>query len=119
MYLLTNCEVKTKAQAWKILFSYMRRWAIEQTFRFNKSELALESPRLWFWENRQKIMGIVCLVYDFLLQMLKNWRSIVSIIINKWCPRTGKRQLDTQLPLYRFRIALEHLFDSYVAQNSG
>jgi hypothetical protein len=54
MYLLTNCEVKTKGQAWKILFSYMRRWAIEQTFRFNKSELALESPRLWFWENRQK-----------------------------------------------------------------
>ena len=119
MFLLTNCEVKTKAQAWKILFSYMRRWAIEQTFRFNKSELALESPRLWFWENRQKIMGIVSLVYDFLLQMLKNWRSIVSIIINKWCPRTGKRQLDTQLPLYRFRIALEHLFDNYVAQNSG
>ena len=119
MFLLTNCEVKTKAQAWKILFSYMRRWAIEQTFRFNKSELALESPRLWFWENRQKIMGIVSLVYDFLLQMLRNWRSIVSIIINKWCPRTGKRQLDTQLPLYRFRIALEHLFDNYVAQNSG
>ena len=119
MYLLTNCEVKTKTQAWKVLFSYMRRWAIEQTFRFNKSELALESPRLWFWENRQKIMGIVSLVYDFLLQMLKNWRSIVSIIINKWCPRTGKRQLDTQLPLYRFRIALEHLFDNYVAQNSG
>ena len=118
MFLLTNCEVKTKAQAWKILFSYMRRWAIEQTFRFNKSELALESPRLWFWENRQKIMGIVSLVYDFLLQMLKNWRSIVSIIINKWCPRTGKRQLDTQLPLYRFRIALEHLFYNYVAQNS-
>lgn len=119
MLLLTNCEVNTKAQAWKTLFSYMRRWAIEQTFRFNKSELALESPRLWFWENRQKIMGIVSLVYDFLLQMLKNWRSIVMIIINKWCPRTGKRQLDTQLPLYRFRIALEHLFDYYVAQNSG
>jgi hypothetical protein len=119
MFLLTNCEVNTKAQAWKILFSYMRRWAIEQTFRFNKSELALESPRLWFWENRQKIMGIVSLVYDFLLQILKNWRSIVMIIINKWCPRTGKRQLDTQLPLYRFRIALEHLFANYVAQNSG
>lgn len=119
MFLLTNCEVETKAQAWKILFSYMRRWAIEQTFRFNKSELALESPRLWFWENRQKIMGIVSLVYDFLLQLLKNWRSIVTIIINRWCPRTGKRQLDTQLPLYRFRIALEHLFGDYIAQNSG
>ena len=119
MFLLTNCEVKTKTQVWKVLFSYMRRWAIEQTFRFNKSELALESPRLWFWENRQKLMGIVSLVYDFLLQMLKNWNSIALIIINKWCHRTGKRQLDTQLPLYRFRIALEHLFSDYVAQNSG
>lgn len=119
LLILTNCPVNTKAEAWKIVFSYMRRWAIEQTFRFNKSELALESPRLWCWENRQKIMAIVSLVYEFLLSILKNWKSIAQIAINNWCPRTGKRQLDAQLPLYRLRIALEFILNDFVAQNSG
>ena len=119
LLILTNCSLNTKAEAWKILFSYMRRWAIEQTFRFNKSELALESPRLWYWENRQKIMAIVSLVYEFLLTLLKNWKSVAQIAINIWCPRTGKRQLETQLPLYRLRIALEFVLNDFVAQNSG
>jgi len=119
LLILTNCQVNSNVEAWKVFFSYIRRWTIEQTFRFNKSELALESPRLWFWENRQKIMGIVSIVYDFLLHMVKNWTSITNIVINKWCPRTGKRQLEAQLPLYRLRIALELLFAHYVAQNSG
>lgn len=49
------------------MFSYMHRWEAEQGFRFLKSEPGLESPRLWFWDNRMKFMAIVTLVYDFLL----------------------------------------------------
>lgn len=119
MYLLTSCPVTTKAQAWTVLFSYMRRWTIEQTFRFAKSELALESPRLWAWENRLKLLIIVALVYQFLLQFLRNWPSMATKFINIWCPRTGKRQLDIHLPLYRLRIAITALLFEFVAQNSG
>lgn len=119
MYLLTNCPIPTKAHLWTILFSYMRRWAIEQTFRFNKSELAMESPRLWEWENRLKLLIIVALVYEFLLRFLRNWRSMAHKFIQLWCPRTGKRQLEVQLPLYRFRIAIVEFLNEFVAQNSG
>jgi hypothetical protein len=34
-YLLTN-----EAEAWQVVFAYVRRWQIEQTWRFDKSELA-------------------------------------------------------------------------------
>jgi hypothetical protein len=44
MYIVTNVRVKTEAQAWEIVFAYRRRWQIELAFRYNKSELALESP---------------------------------------------------------------------------
>jgi hypothetical protein len=119
MFLLTNCPVPNKAAAWAIFFAYLRRWHIEQTFRFTKSELALESPRLWFFENRLKLLAIVALAYDFLLQFWRNWQSLARVWINTWCPRTGKRQLDAQLPLYRLRIALVFLLNDFVAQNSG
>lgn len=119
MYLLTNCPVVTKTQAWNILFCYMRRWTIEQTFRFTKSELAMESPRLWKWENRLKLLIIIALIYDFILKFLRSWPTLARKFINIWCPRTGKRQLETQLPLYRLRCAIAHLLNDFVAQNSG
>ena len=66
-YLITNERVTSEAQAWAIFFSYKRRWQIETSFRYAKCELAMESPRLWSLENRLKMLGIVLLVYAFLL----------------------------------------------------
>ena len=91
MYLLTSCAVYTNTDAWQMLHSYMHRWNIEQAFRVGKAELGLESPRLWFWENRLKLMAIVTLVYDFLLSMLRNWSSFIPILLKNWCHRTGNR----------------------------
>ena len=62
MYLITSIPITDKAQAWEMCFSYMHRWEIEQAFRFGKTELSMESPRLWFWENRLKLLSIVTLV---------------------------------------------------------
>ena len=70
MYLLTTIEVNSIGMAWMIFFAYMQRWFVEQAFRFNKSELAMQSPRLWWWENRLKLLAIVALIYDFLLSLL-------------------------------------------------
>jgi hypothetical protein len=61
-YLLTNEEVENDQQAWKLVHAYARRWQIEQSFRFTKSELGMESCRLWFWDNRMKLLQIVALV---------------------------------------------------------
>ncbi len=122
MYLLTSLPIETTQQAWECLFSYMHRWEIEQGFRFLKSEMAIESPRLWFWDNRMKMMAMVTLVYDFMLQMVRNWNAIIQPILKRWCHRTGERYRLASIPLYRFRSALSNCLLSlffYQLQNSG
>lgn len=123
MYLLTNCPVLDNKQAWEMVHSYMHRWNIEQSFRVGKTELGLESPRLWFWENRLKLMGIVTLVYDFLLSLLRNWSSFIPFLFKKWCHRTGNRYRIATIPIYRLRLAISNCLyfalNFALSQNSG
>lgn len=121
MYILTSLPIQGSAQAWEVLFSYMHRWEIEQSFRFAKSELAMESPRLWFWDNRMKLMGIVTLVYDFILRLMRNWKSWTAPFMRQWCHRTGERYRNASIPLYRLRMAISICLTVFwaKAQNSG
>lgn len=119
MYLLSSLPIHSPAQAWEICFSYIHRWNIEQSFRFGKSELAMESPRLWFWENRLKMLAVVTLVFDFLLRMLQNWPGWVRQFLRNWGHRTGNRHRNASMPIYRLRAAIAMCMANYVAQNSG
>jgi len=119
MYLLTSIEVETEQLAWEMMHTYFHRWEAEQGFRFLKSELGLESPRLWFWDNRMKLMGIVTLVYDFMLQMLRNWKNWIPLFLKNYCHRTGKRYRDASIPLYRLRMAISICLTLMWAQSSG
>ncbi|MBX0331655.1 transposase [Pontibacter sp. HSC-14F20] len=111
-YLLTNEEVHTDRDAWRLVFAYARRWQVEQAFRFNKAEMGMESCRLWFWDNRMKLLQIVTLVYAFLLSLLeKELRQAVSNLLRQGCHRTGKRCRKTPTPLYRIRLALANLWN--------
>ena len=119
MYLITSLEVDSQKMAWEMMHSYFHRWEAEQGFRFLKSELGLESPRLWFWDNRMKLMSIVTLVYDFMLQMLRNWRNWAQPFMENYCHRTGERYRQASIPLYRFRMAISICLTIMWAQNSG
>lgn len=119
MYLITSLPIENATQAWEVLFSYMHRWEVEQSFRFLKSELGLESPRLWFWDNRMKLMAIVTLVYDFLLGLINKESWWVMPFLRIWCHRTGKRHHNTWMPLYRLRMAISMCLLCRWAQNSG
>jgi len=66
-YLLTNEPVETSEQAWDIVFSYVRSFQIEESFRFQKCELLIESLRLQGWQARRKMLLLVTLAYGFLL----------------------------------------------------
>jgi hypothetical protein len=55
-YLLTSEPLRTVEDAWQIVYAYARRWQIEMSWRYGKSELAMESPRLWDWERRQMLL---------------------------------------------------------------
>jgi hypothetical protein len=110
-YLLTNEIADTPAAMWKIVFAYARRWQIEMAWRFNKTELAMQSPRLWSWDNRLKLLLIVSLVYAFLLSLLDPLlKPLRDVLLQRFCPRTGKRSRGCPTPLYRVRTALSYLW---------
>lgn len=112
MYLITNEVVQTEAQAWDVFFTYRRRWQIETCFRYAKCELALECPRLWSLEARLKLLGIVMLVYVFLLSLLEpEYHDLVEALLRFKCHRTGKRCRQARVPLYRLRWALSRLWN--------
>lgn len=122
-YLLTTEEVDSDKKAWEMVFAYAKRWDIEQCFRFNKSELAMESCRLWFWHNRMKLLHTVTLVYAFLLSLLdEKMAQQKQKLLRLGCHRTGKRCRKTPTPLYRIRLALSNLLNLNLnpeTQNSG
>jgi hypothetical protein len=113
-YFITNERIASESQAWDVVFIYKRRWQIELSFRYGKCELAMESPRLWNFENRLKLLGIVTLVYAFLLQLLNPlYKALVQSVLRLKCHRTGKRCRDVIAPLYRLRWAMSRLWDDH------
>ncbi len=113
-YLLTNEPISTVEDAWTIVFAYARRWQIEMSWRYSKSELAMESPRLWRWENRLTLLLMATLAYAFLLSLLQPRDDMLRWwLLRHWCHRTGKRSQNTPTPLYRLRAALSRLWLAY------
>ena len=91
-------------------------------YRYAKSELALESPRLWFWHNRLKLLLMATLVYAFLLSLLDPaLEPLRRWLLRHFCHRTGKRSQVTLTPLYRLRAAISRLWlaSQPSFQNSG
>ncbi|MEL7339924.1 MAG: transposase [Bacteroidota bacterium] len=119
MYILTSIALQNQAQAWEVMFSYMHRWEAEQSFRFLKSEMGIEAPRLWFWDNRMKLLGIVSIAYEFLLHLMRNWKIWAVPFMKTWCHRTGERYRNASIPLYRLRLAISNCLLMMWFQNSG
>jgi hypothetical protein len=108
-YLITTEPVSNAEQAWQIIFAYARRWQIEMSLRFTKSEMAFESPRLIQWEARLKFLLIASLAYAFLLSLLPN-TDFLFTLISRYCHRTGQCSRDISAPLYRLRLAISRLW---------
>ncbi len=110
-YLLTNEPITTPEDAWRIVFAYNRRWQIELSIRFDKSELAMESPRLPAWSTRWKLLLLAALAQAFLLTLLSpDLEEARQWLLTVWCHRTGQRSRTTATPLYRLRLALSNLW---------
>ncbi len=110
-YLLTNEPVESAEDAWKIVLAYARRWQIEMAFRNLKSELAIQSLRVYDWEGRLKLLGMVTLAYAFLMELMrKEGKAARDWLIDWACHRTGKRLREIELPFTRLRIALSKLW---------
>jgi hypothetical protein len=113
-YLLTNQPVNGVDPAFSLIRAYARRWQIEMAWRYTKSELAFESPRLHRWHNRLKLLLIATLAYAFLLSLLDPLlKDLRHRLLRQFCHRTGKRCRDASTPLYRLRDALAKLWSAY------
>lgn len=113
-YLLTNEPVLSVEDAWHIILAYARRWLVEMSIRFDKCELAFESPRVQTWERFFKLLWIVVLAHAFLLSLLHpDPLDIREWLLRRWCHRTGKWRQEVLTPLYRLRAALSRLWLSY------
>jgi hypothetical protein len=110
-YLLTNEPVSSLNDAWRIVLAYNRRWQVEMSIRYSKSELAFESPRLVAWEHRAKLLALAALVQAFLFSLLDDLLlPLRTWLLDHWCHRTGKRSRSVAAPLYRLRLALSQLW---------
>jgi hypothetical protein len=117
-FLLTNEAVLSSEDAWRIIFLYARRWQIEMTLRFEKSELAFESPRLHAWEARCKFLLIASLVHAFLIILLApRFEHLKRYLLDTWCHRNGQWGRKTPTPLYRLRLALSQLWREFLRVN--
>ena len=115
-YLLTTEPVATNEELWRVVASYARRWQLEMIWRYGKSELAMESPRVWTWERRKKLLLLATLAYAFLVSLLDpTVEPLRAWLLQHWCHRTGKRSRDIPTPLYRLRSALSRLWLAYTA----
>jgi hypothetical protein len=113
-YLLTSQPIHSPEDAWQIVHAYARRWQVEMTIRYAKSELAFESPRLISWQHRKKLLLIATLVYAFLLSLLAPHQETLRIwLLRTFCHRTGKRSRETPAPLYRLRLAISLFWFSH------
>ena len=113
-YLLTNEAVTTEDEAWQVVFAYVRRWNIEQTWRYEKSELAFQSPRLWHWQEREKLLLMASLAYAFLLTLLEPFYDPLRLwLLRTFCHRTGWHCRNAKAPLYRLRSGLSRLWQKH------
>ncbi len=113
-YLLTNEAVTNEEEAWRVVFAYVRRWQIEQTWRYDKSELAFQSPRLWHWAQREKLLLMATLAYAFLLTLLAPCYVLLRLwLLRSYCHRTGWHLRQVKAPLYRLRSALSRLWQQH------
>lgn len=113
-YLLSNEPIRDAEDAWDVVWAYARRWQIEQVWRFEKSELGMQSPRLWSWEAREKLLLLATLAYAFLLSLLcPGQEPLRQWLLRRYDHRTGRGLRRVRAPLYRLRRALSRLWQQH------
>lgn len=113
-YLLTADPVESSEQAWAVVFTSVRRWQIELTWKYEKSELAFQSPRVYEGEPREKLLLLATLAYAFLLTLVHVSSPLLRLwLLRSYCHRTGQHCRDAKMPLTRLRCALSRLWQDH------
>lgn len=113
--LLTNEPVRTEAQAWRIVEIYWRRMAIEETLRYLKGEVGLQSFRVRAFAAIERLVAFAMVVYAFLIELLETGGPLVGAL----CRLTRWLGLKTEhTTAYKLKWALSRLL-AYQAPDYG
>lgn len=110
-FLTTEYAGQEEPALW-VVRAYARRWQVEWAFRYDKSELGMESVRIRLWRYREKMWAMAELVHAFLLHLLDLGEDLLARIL-RWCHRTGRRWARVIAPLYRLRHALASIWTAH------
>lgn len=86
LMLLANIEIKTKCEALRVIYSYISRWVIEESFRFIKQSYNLEDIRLLRYKGLRNMAAMILLIYGFLslnLLLSARLKFIIQYIYDK------------------------------------
>jgi hypothetical protein len=117
--LLTTEPVTTPEECWRIVEAYAARWTIEQSLRYAKSELGIESVRVRTWEPRRKLLALTALAYAFLIDLLGDSTAPLLPAVLRWAHRTGRQANHAWRCLYRLRAALTALWNTHTPSLHG
>ena len=96
------------------MFAYVRRWQIELSWKYEKSELAFQSPRVYEGGAREKLLLLATLAYAFLLTLLNEGTALLRLwLLRYYAHRTGNQCRTAKLPLTRLRCALSRLWQDW------
>ena len=94
--------------------AYAHSFQIELVWRFERSELGMQSPHLETWEAREKLLLIARLSFAFLLSLLDpSYEPLRLWLLRRYDHRTGRGYRRVRAPLYRLRRALSRLWQQY------
>jgi hypothetical protein len=84
--LLTNEPVHGEEDAWRIVRCYWRRMEIEQSFRYLKSEVGLESFRVREFAAIERMVALGMVIYAFLIELLETSGPLISFLcrLTRW-----------------------------------
>jgi hypothetical protein len=104
--LLTNESVHGEAAAWRIVQIYWRRMEVEQTFRFLKSEVGLESFRVRAFAAIERMVALGMAIYAFLIALLAGAGPLVSVLcrFTRWLGLKGEKET-----VYKLRWGINRL----------
>jgi hypothetical protein len=104
--LLTNEPVHGEADAWRIVQIYWRRMEIEQSFRFLKSEVGLESFRVREFAAIERMVALGMVIYAFLIELLQASGPLVSCLcrLTRWLGLKGEKET-----VYKLRWGINRL----------
>ncbi|MGY0692499.1 transposase [Virgibacillus sp. FSP13] len=109
MVLLTNKQVKKKAEVLSILKAYITRWRIEEMFRVQKQEFQLEDNRMRTLTRLKRMFVLLSITITFMTLKIEKQNGFFYTVIEQAKAIKDKDQI--KMFLYRFSAGMKAILE--------